>query len=630
VDIPQFNSEFVCIIDRENPVLAAVISSYLHKNDCYLSLFEFGMATIQTQIAPTEGFDEHYITRSRSEELNVKINNSLKKMGGCEYLILGGLSENQKSYLTFLDQYKCIEIDTIVDVELCLSGIAYDKNNFLAVRSNEAQTGLYFAAKLKSILKIDNNADYLTESLQKAKGIIIVENNGFSSTVIAVNYALSVNASLKIIEPLEEDEAKEIIYHIENWQRGNTHSFLELQRIMCKKIECIEFSEYEFATFFTEGAPYSLILKNIIPFTYVNLTFNTGFFIFDNIYIENKESIGSSIVFSPLVFGVDEETEFVINLLKKERFYVRELTGKDASVNKIEMHVKEYPYDLLHICSHGGEVSGYSLVKEFVDRVGVSHVIEYDEVISFAPEKGKSLIQVTCKQIWRKFDKFIWKSKELKDENYPHFVFIDMINAVHNRSGEKYSGIPKSIVSDSCAIKCYDFNYQAVFNLVSCFHTSPIIFNNTCWSWSGISESFLACGVRGYIGTLWSINNSVANNSAKIFYENLFDNTILNSLQKSFKATIGTSSENIYLFWGLHFSTFKRGVNIKQSRINITHLLLLSFYRWIKQAEEVSNVKIKSDIQRLADWDMEQLKEFFLIETIEKFKESPSLKLKNL
>ncbi len=78
--------------------------------------------------------------------------------------------------------------------------------------------------------------------------------------------------------------------------------------------------------------------------------------------------------------------------------------------------LKEFPYDLFHICSHGGEVNGYSLMEQFHDRYGVSHTIEYDEVVSFASSPDSKLIPVHTKQIWRKLDGLVWGSSELKEK----------------------------------------------------------------------------------------------------------------------------------------------------------------------------------------------------------------------
>lgn len=610
---PEFNKDFFCIVDRSQPELAAVISSYIHISEKYLPVFEFPAATTENKEVGDDHFDEHVITRRRSEEFNVLTVNSLRRMGGCKYLILAGLSEMQKSYLTFLDDYNVIEIGAIQDVDFRLGGLVPNINNELLCTQNEILKGLYKAAKSNSKLIIQENAELLLDEEDTKKGIVIIENISATSTVIAINYALSIDAAIKVIEPLEENEEKEIKYLIQDWKKGSDGHLVDLTERLHKKIAGIYFPQYEFATFFTEGAPYSLILHNVIPFTYVHLIFRPDLFIFNNIFFENAKSIDSAVVFSPLIFKKNEETDFVIRALKQQNLFVKELVGKDATVFNVDMHVKEFPYDLFHICSHGGEVGGYTITEEFQDRHGVTHNIEYDEVVSFAPKPGDELIPVHTKSIWRKFDGLIWKSAELKAKNYSHDVFTDMlIELDKKRKGkEKQLRVHKNIIPDSCAIKCYDFNYQAMFDVVAGYHTSPIIFNNTCWSWSGIADSFLSGGVRGYIGTIWAINNQVAMNSAETFYMNSNKSTILSSLQAAMEITKGTTSEDIYMYWGLHFSTIKSGSSSENSRQNVVECLLRSFYRWNDRIKEVSSKSIKENIYRLVNWHSEQLRKYF-------------------
>jgi hypothetical protein len=106
--IPEISKEFVCIVDRDQPALAATISSYVSKAGEYLPFFEFPHATIEKTDGDEDKIDEHVITRSRSEEFNVFVANCIGRNGGCQNLILAGLSADQKSYLTFLDKYNVI------------------------------------------------------------------------------------------------------------------------------------------------------------------------------------------------------------------------------------------------------------------------------------------------------------------------------------------------------------------------------------------------------------------------------------------------------------------------------------------------------------------------------------------
>lgn len=613
MEAPLFNTKFVCIIDSKNVTLAAVISSYAQEKGTFLSTFEFPSVTIEKPIKHIETIDKHSISRIRGAESSTFIYNSINKIGQFDFLILAGLDTRQKSYLDYIDQYNVLEIDNIEDVEPYLSGLSYEKDEFLVTHPDDALLGLLIAGRNNQKLNFDNNAQKTVLPSAKKSGLIIIENNKKTSAISAINYALSIDSDIHIIPDLSVNDEQRITSLIEDWKKGNDSSYHELYSLLYSRLEGIDFSKYKFATFFTSGAPYSLIIKNQLPVSYVHLNQNPNIFIVNNIFIENKSAIGSAVVFSPLEFGLDEETKFVIDTFKKANFWVKELIGDNASSFNIDMHVKEYPYDFFHICSHGGEVNGYSITREFIDRNGVKHIVEYDDVISFQPSIGEKLIKLEYKHIWRKFDGHLWMSKELREQNYPDYVFTDMLNAVINNKNIKgnTTKTPKAIVANSCAIKCSDFIYQAMFNMVAHLHTSPIIFNNTCWSWSKISLPFLNSGARGYIGTIWAVNNTVAKEVAEYFYRDFHNDTIVNILHNTYQKTEGTNSEGVYAYWGLHFSTFKRAYTTENSRQNIAKCLSDAFKTWTNRTTDLPEGNVKNDTIKLAEWNYTEFSKYF-------------------
>ncbi|MFV8390744.1 hypothetical protein [Flavobacterium sp. LB1P71] len=610
--VPEIDNEFFCIANYENPLLSAIVASYISKFGKYLPMFEFSSVTtknIKSDSENDEDIDEHQLSRVRAKELNIKIKNTLNRIGGCNILLLIDLSDDQKSYLTFLEEYTIIEIKDFYDAEMYLR-YASDKTESLRCKSDDIHLGLYFASENNLLLKIDENAQKIDLNDSK-DGIIVIENINYVSTIIAVNYAISINATIKIVEPIKLGE-REIYQLIEKWQDGDgdVNSYNDLSANIYPNVENINFLDYKYATFFTIGVPYSLILGNVIPFTHVHLYLNPDFFIFNNIYFENNEVIKSAIVFSPLEFN-DEETDYVISKMTDNNFFVKELIGKDATVYNIDNHVKEYPFDILHICSHGGEINGFSITEKFIDSSGDSHIIEYDEVVSFAPFPGNELIPVTTKMIWRKFDGFNWKSTELKEAGYPHHIFSDMLNIIHKN--EHKNRIPKSRVPNSCSIKCFDFNYQAMFNLLAGNH-SPFIFNNTCWSYSDISHKFIEVGAKAYIGTLWGVNNHVAKKTAESFYDELCSSTILHALQNSLVHSKGTKDENIYFMWGLHFTSIKAGISSEESKKNIALKVMESTNIWLDKLKITKKTSIRKNIIELIEWNKYQLGRFFINE----------------
>jgi hypothetical protein len=109
----------------------------------------------------------------------------------------------------------------------------------------------------------------------------------------------------------------------------------------------------------------------------------------------------------------------------------------------------------------------------------------------------------------------------------------------------------------SCHVECSDSIHQGQFHSLAC-NSYPIIFNNTCSSWYEIAVNFIAAGARAYVGTIWKVDNSVARDAAKVFYEHLFEKgNLLDSFYEMTRSIRRIDCRSIYLYWGLHFSTLK-------------------------------------------------------------------------
>jgi hypothetical protein len=120
---PQLNNQFICIVDRGYPKLAAVILSYLAGEGRYCAFFEMPGGTGRDNDFFIE--DEHTFSRSRTREAAIIINNAIAAMGGIENVILVGLSDDPKSYLK--DIIYPISIDDFPDVHYTLSSFFNEK-----------------------------------------------------------------------------------------------------------------------------------------------------------------------------------------------------------------------------------------------------------------------------------------------------------------------------------------------------------------------------------------------------------------------------------------------------------------------------------------------------------------------
>jgi hypothetical protein len=621
--IPCLNTRFACIIDHEQIELAALISSYISEVGSYVPFFEFPSTSSASGPVDTEMVNEHTPSRIRAEEFDVFVGNALLRMGKCEYLILAGLSAEQKSYLRFLGHFTVIEVATLSDVPFALFAFRDEERPVLPCLPEQALIGLYHSILEQRPLRFTSDAPTMEAWAPDGKSLIVVEKHPFISPVLAVHYACAVQSAIAIVDEMKQADGKLVPYLLEGWKNGDISDYEQVVDWVNSRVGAIDFTRYESATFFTIGLPYSLVLRNVIPMCYVHLNYRPDLFIINSILKEASPSAKAALVFSPKEFKI-EETSGVITRLRKEHLYVRPLIGKDATVHNLDMHVKEFPYDWLHICSHGGEVSGYIITERFTDRDGHEHIVEYDEVVGFAPQPGKELIPVHRKTIFRKFDGYVWGSAAFRYASYPQYVFADMQNAMSAsfRGKEKPTRVYKAVVADSCAIKCHGpgGNYQALLQTVGA-HGAPVVFNNSCWSAFGIAESFLVAGARGYIGTLWGVDNAVAVGVAESFYSQLFQGTVLDAIHAAGKETLGSTSAYIYVYWGLPFTRLQpiQDADLNRYRVFLQHYE--GSVEWKYKADESDRPASREIMEQLSLWNAGQIQKHFPLDEMQKLRE---------
>jgi ribosomal protein L31E len=80
-----------------------------------------------------------------------------------------------------------------------------------------------------------------------------------------------------------------------------------------------------------------------------------------------------------------------------------------------------------------------------------------------------------------------------------------------------------------------------------------------------------------------------------MFYENVFDSTILEAMHKMTLAIKDTSNKNIFVFWGLHFSTLSTAQDKKDSRHRVFRELVRSLFSWIGHVKETTSKEVKKN-----------------------------------
>lgn len=114
----------------------------------------------------------------------------------------------------------------------------------------------------------------------------------------------------------------------------------------------------------------------------------------------------------------------------------------------------------------------------------------------------------------------------------------------------------------------------------------------------------------------------IAKNVAEDFYKNLNKDYVLNTFTHAQKHTIGNQNENIYLLWGLHFTTFRSGKTKDENQEFIIDRLLGCLFYWWTQKDKAADEPTKENIKDFVYWYTKYLASNFRDSTTERINKS--------
>jgi len=620
--LPHIETRCVCIATHGQAALAAVVSSHFSESGVYFPVFEF--PSIDVPYSPSSDFGKDgYLGRILGDRAAHEINNCLARLQPGSILLVG-MTENQRSYLhALLPTEKLIEINSLDDVPARLP-ISLPMTDPVRCKAAQLSEGLLLAKFSYKPLVIDERAPLLpAKHLHGGEGLLLIENDTSVPDMAAINYGFAISADVVLVPAIDKDQARSLPRQLEAWSKDKSHhEFAWVKRAASKRLRDVNLATYKFATFFTNGLPYGLFIGNVIPCSHVMKELDCGLFITDALVNEHAPfGLASAVVFSPELFA-SEETEYISKLLDSNNYTVTNLVGKKATVKQLTNYGSHFPYDLMHICAHGGETDGYFAVQEFTDRNGKSHRLEFYEVVGFSPTGG-DMVKVHRKLIFKSFDGFPWMSPPLN--SYPHYVFEDMMVAT-KLDADRVRRVPfKSKIALSCHIQCADSIHQGEFHGLGGFG-HPFVFNNTCSSSHEIAAVIIRSGARSYVGTLWSVGNETAERAAKAFYESLVQQgNLLSAFFAMNKTIINKQYENVYIFWGLHLSTLPK-ISVKSDAKIFADLIGL-YLSYAKKIQTTSDPEVRRNSIPIARFLADEIMQRFTPERLKEIESFDPTKL---
>lgn len=279
------------------------------------------------------------------------------------------------------------------------------------------------------------------------------------------------------------------------------------------------------------------------------------------------------------------EIDVIGEYLKNQGSLVRFLHGREATVCNVSNHIEVFPYDLLVISTHAGEISGQRIEYQFIDSEGIRRELVVDQGVGFGLDPETELVEV------REFSKFVsldgvsWSDPNKKGKLYIGSAIKDYIKlSGDNREELKViSRVDIPRVRGAMALKMFDNNLLPLFHVIA-EHNTPIIFNNACNSWKEMSKHFIFSGGRAYIGTMFEVTDIEAKELAINLFTRHGHRPLAFALWRS-QNQIYKLTRRPYIMIGPHFT------EIRPNSINPINYLINRISKAIrvwKQREESS------------------------------------------
>jgi hypothetical protein len=118
-----------------------------------------------------------------------------------------------------------------------------------------------------------------------------------------------------------------------------------------------------------------------------------------------------------------------------------------------------------------------------------------------------------------------------------HRVDVDLLMIIAHGEGDHFEDARNDKIPDSL-IRTWQLRGQ------------PVVFNNSCSSWTSTGEAFLVAGARAVIGTLWPVTNDVAARIGSYVGERSHDEDVLTLLHQGMRA-VAEPETVAYVYVGL-------------------------------------------------------------------------------
>lgn len=538
IPIPPFDS---LAIVGDKPPLVAEICSLFTRCGRYLAVL-----------------DGPRMTRPDWSNEVIRRNNALAKTQCCR-ILLADLDAKSVEHLSHNSPAgKFVSVNSAGEATAALKGWIKAPSVKMNWGSNNLGVGLLIARRSKQSLKINSSDSPTTSFVSGGTHLLIAcESADELAQIVASNLAFATDASFMVIPQLSEQERDEWLEEMYSLgSEGDVSArFVAIRDFARGRLPKMEFEKYKQICFITNGFPWGITVPECATthmFSYPDF----GRCVVEGIWASQDTSRGARnalLIHPGRVEG--SEIEVVGKSLYANKTLVRIHAGPQATVSSIHLLIETFPFDIIVISTHCGDVCGQRVTYEFNDSEGLSRRLVVDHAIGFGYDPATDKVLVQQFQRFHELDGVDWTDRIAKANLYVGTAIETWVAFGGNPSErDRYKIASEKIhrVIGSMALQMHD---DLWFPLVQAFSPScsPAIVNNGCSSWHELSKRFAFAGARAYVGALFPVLEAEAQEVCISIFRMQLGTILPSALWNSQNAVYGSQGRRPYAMVGLPF-----------------------------------------------------------------------------
>jgi hypothetical protein len=421
----------------------------------------------------------------------------------------------------------------------------HDRLGIGLLKALRAKTGIIFEDRPSPIESVPSKSEHL----------VVCEYGNELSQAIAANYAHALRAGLHLIPQVDQavtDSLLEEFYSVyERQDVSQTEALTHLQERLRALCGPLPVPSNGSITFVTSGLPFGFAILEA-PSTHLFRYPDLGTAIINGFAAEQPDTPG-------IQFGllVDPETteaqeiDAIETILGPRGAFLRTYYGPGANVSDVTRAIELFPYDLLVIATHCGDVSGYRWTYEFKDSEGYNREFVVDIALGVGQTPDPNMLAVTQFIRFISLDGVDWSDSVAKKNLHVGTAITDFFARTQNHELEPVKKENTDRVFGSAALKMHDANLILLPKPLADEGT-PIVINNACVSWHRLANHFSFCNARAYIGTLFPVTGSEAHEVVVTLVRKYFTKPLPAALWSTQRNVYGTSTRRPYVITGVY------------------------------------------------------------------------------